>query len=404
MSMEQMGVDSSHTISPDASIYSPGTIGLPDGFDDGSKLNVVAELAMPSKPGSDGNFDDFQSIVVVSKQWPDGKVAYAVGGLIPDEQGGMKSAPDANPVFLSHVDQISASIGRGGDKAENPAGIVPSNRLWGETGRYGDTVSNVHVRLNLNPDNTLTIETPGRNGTWGTVGKPDQLKSGQVETPVKSPEEVTHPETMKERRRRELFTPIEEYQSGHGQLSEEEIRESIRILWASDEEQADYHAKREAEKADPNNVMPVTEQTRKDAEATLRTVLRSSHIDFASELNNYGYKGNLTDIPTLVDAIRTDNATRQAFGNVLMDRVESMAQREGYLPERVERNTGKSPTKKLTNLNGTTSQEYVVLLGLAKLDGSFDKSQLRSTDVPDKYNMNAQGQHNGAADILLGMG
>src|SRR5487761_1570224 len=76
----------------------------------------------------------------------------------------------------------------------------------------------------------------------------------------------------------------------------------------------------------------------------------------------------------------------------------------GVMPDRVVRNTGKSPDKGGYPISSMTSREYAALLALAMLDGTFNDRKVSSTDsIKEANGQVAQGQHRSAALRVLGL-
>jgi|GEM_PF-4445742 len=107
----------------------------------------------------------------------------------------------------------------------------------------------------------------------------------------------------------------------------------------------------------------------------------------------------------LVDKIRTDPETRYEAGVCLLGELNYLADSHRgllALPRRVIANTGKTPDKGPKPVAGMTSREYVALLGLQMIDGTFD-ADLSSSDPIEANDRNPDGlgQHRYAAAVLL---
>lgn len=151
--------------------------------------------------------------------------------------------------------------------------------------------------------------------------------------------------------------------------------------------------------AEQRNMVVVTDETRKDALDALQQSLR-----FNPELNRLISGAHPEALPgslAMVDAIRLEPGLRMEIGKYFLDKI---SRRVATLPERLRDNTEKSPRRRgYAHIPRLTSREYVALLCLAMLDGSFD-SQSAASD-PITYDSRGEvefGQHRSAArDILF---
>jgi len=103
--------------------------------------------------------------------------------------------------------------------------------------------------------------------------------------------------------------------------------------------------------------------------------------------------------------LREDSSLRKELGVYLLDK---LAVRSYVLPERVARNGQKSPNwPGYNDIPTMSSHEYVALLALAKLDGSFiyDEKIKDPDQLSEPHNVilrNVElGQHRAAADFIL---
>ncbi len=134
-------------------------------------------------------------------------------------------------------------------------------------------------------------------------------------------------------------------------------------------------------------------------DGNMRSIL-ASHFDL-----------NKTNLADIVDALRENPDVRLEVGTYLLDKVNRAVDKYyEIMPDRVVSNESKNPNSGLipnsgiiTIPGGIKSREWVALLCLAKLDGSFN-SQLE-TRGPE-YGQDGKAkidQHRAAADIVLSM-
>jgi hypothetical protein len=98
--------------------------------------------------------------------------------------------------------------------------------------------------------------------------------------------------------------------------------------------------------------------------------------------------------------LRGDNSLRKEVGAYLLDKLKSHT---SSLPERVARNTQKNANMPgYEDIPSMSSHEYVALLALAKLDGSFNyEGYLQDSVQHDESGNVVLGQHRAAADMML---
>ena len=115
-------------------------------------------------------------------------------------------------------------------------------------------------------------------------------------------------------------------------------------------------------------------------------------------------KGAAHDSPlTPEDAmqlLRENSTLRKEVGTYLLDKLKSSAD---LLPERVARNGQKNANMPgYEDIPNMSSHEYVALLALAKLDGSFNYEGYFQDSVQHDESGNViLGQHRAAADMML---
>ena len=142
----------------------------------------------------------------------------------------------------------------------------------------------------------------------------------------------------------------------------------------------------------------VTDKTQADAEFIVGQLVGRSGL-LGELLGNYMRAKDISTSGDLVKAIHDDLGVRVGLGRLFLDQLEI---RSSYMPDRVKRNTQKvSMIPGYKDRGPLTSREYVALLALAKLDGTYDKDRERE---PISYNPDGSardGQHRWAAEELL---
>lgn len=140
----------------------------------------------------------------------------------------------------------------------------------------------------------------------------------------------------------------------------------------------------------------VSAETKQVAERVLEAALRHDE-KFRSILERaIGEVPQDMSAETPVDRIRQDASVRLALGRYFLNKTHAMA---NSLPDRVKRNTQKNPNYAGYG-NFMSSREYVALLCLSMIDGTFDTS--REDEVVFKNGQVELGQHREAArDVLF---
>ena len=105
-----------------------------------------------------------------------------------------------------------------------------------------------------------------------------------------------------------------------------------------------------------------------------------------------------------VDLIRTNAGIRLRFAEYLTRKLDAIIAKRWYqFPSRILQNSEKSPTPAIYGGRKYTSREYVVLLALSKLDGSFSSDLEELLPKDDHNGVAVLGQHRATADMLLGI-
>lgn len=114
---------------------------------------------------------------------------------------------------------------------------------------------------------------------------------------------------------------------------------------------------------------------------------------------------DISDPLKVVDAIRLKPDLRLKVGTHLFGKMNSLANIDGVMPDRIARDTEKRPDKGGYQRAKFTSREYATLLALAMIDGTFDDNAVTSQDSIAKNSRGeiAAGEHQYAAQKVLGI-
>ena len=146
----------------------------------------------------------------------------------------------------------------------------------------------------------------------------------------------------------------------------------------------------------------VTPETIADSQLKLR---RALEIDgrLRAIISNY-YDLSKTSMLDIVDALRENPEVRLEVGTYLLSKVDSAVSRySDIMPDRFIHNNQKNPDRSLVTVRNMRSREWVAILCLAKLDGSFNKDLELIGPEFDTNGKPILGQHRAAADIVLSM-
>jgi len=142
----------------------------------------------------------------------------------------------------------------------------------------------------------------------------------------------------------------------------------------------------------------VSEKTQADAEHVVGQLVGRSGL-LGEFLSDYMIAKGIPSRGDLVRAVHEDLDVRVGLGRLFLNMLEI---RSNYMLDRIRRNTQKVSAIPCYSERGPlSSREYVALLALAKLDGTYDKDRERE---PVSYNPDGSvrdGQHRWAADELL---
>lgn len=150
-----------------------------------------------------------------------------------------------------------------------------------------------------------------------------------------------------------------------------------------------------------------TEGTKAAARAQLDAAMRAD-AGLKAVLVELGTRRGLTQDKSLafttgmVDLLRTDAEVRLTAGRYLAGKLEHWI--DSHIletPDRVLRNIGKTGRKGTKTHQDQTSREYVTLIALAKLDGTFHQADSDSDRVILNGRTAEYGQHRFTADELL---
>lgn len=277
----------------------------------------------------------------------------------------------------------------------------------------------------LQPDNwqSITYYEAGNPNPLGSLGEPQVHGevSGLPELVTEVPAEILQAtgevalegagvpreavqevESARERRNRELFAPLPYLQKPSAEKAPEP--ENYDFMFADDDT---YYG--QAPKADKfgnkeRQWLP-TEATRAAASSRLIDAARKD-TELAKLIQSQAGQIDLGNPLAVVDAIRLKPDFRLAVGGHLLKKMDAYANIGGAMPDRIERNTDKSPDKGGYHVANMTSREYATLLALSMIDGTFDDAMVSASDRIERQGTSGigpvrQGQHRAAAMRVL---
>lgn len=143
-----------------------------------------------------------------------------------------------------------------------------------------------------------------------------------------------------------------------------------------------------------------TDVSRRDAKDTLASALWMD-AKLGKIIHSYYEQTGSTDPIKVVDALRTDRQLRVAVGKHFLAKTEALVHEHILqVPDRVVRNKQKVP-KGLAPVPNLSSTEYVALLCVAMLDGTFDAEQAKSEPIVGEGGRVTIGQHRATANMVL---
>jgi hypothetical protein len=161
-------------------------------------------------------------------------------------------------------------------------------------------------------------------------------------------------------------------------------------------------AEKEARKEQERYDSFVTPQSRQHAEEELEEAMQRDST-LSDIITGWSKNAGITKRDVIIDAIRTDADLRLSIGKHFLEKVDDICRiRSDRMPECILRNGGKDPDHSLIKTgHGMTSREWVALLCVAKLDGSFSKTQEDPYVSFNDRGVATVGQHRFAADLVL---
>ena len=269
-----------------------------------------------------------------------------------------------------------------------------------------DSISREHLKIHVDEGENLVITDTSLNGT-----KMKNLQSVERANSLDAVDSQSHEQDNRSLeqfsdRIRMLATPLDTNHSG--EVASIGVEEHILDSYFSQffdisDEKAKLYLKQRREDAGNDKLGDRNKVSRLDVESSRRILDELIRKDetFASIVDNYAESANI------MDELRLNHTLRCAVIEYFMQKLSDIRQQNPEtLPERVRwdsPNNLKSP-----NHNGyekfgkLKSSEYVALLALAKIDGSFDSSRADATQSHINHDGTpGYGQHRTAADTLL---
>jgi len=143
-----------------------------------------------------------------------------------------------------------------------------------------------------------------------------------------------------------------------------------------------------------------TDVSRRDAKDALASALWMD-AKLSKIIHSYYEQTGSTDPIKVVDALRTNKQLRVAVGKHFLAKTAALVHEHILqIPDRVVRNKQKVP-KGLAPVPHLSSTEYVALLCVAMLDGTFDAEQAKSEPIVGEGGEVTIGQHRATANMVL---
>lgn len=209
-------------------------------------------------------------------------------------------------------------------------------------------------------------------------------------------------ESAREQRNLELFAPLSYLQKPSAEKAVEP--ENYDFLFADDDTYNSQAPKTDRFGNKERQWLP-TEATRAAASERLIDAARKD-AELVKLIQSQAGQIDLNNPLEVVDAIRLKPDFRLVVGSHLLKKMDGYANIAGVMPDRIERNTNKSPDKGGYNVANMTSREYATLLALSMIDGTFDDSMVSASDAIERQGTSGigpvrQGQHRAAAMRVL---
>lgn len=275
------------------------------------------------------------------------------------------------------------------------------NRGLGDPG-----VSRRHFTLAMD-DEVLKITNHSGNGTRIAQGNSDIYPDRGLE----ATESVEQSFEINERTWRLASPLLTDRNGGYVDGSTDEVESpdgrSYDLLWTMSDEEArqssiSYIEGKQKEARSPSDRHEVSQDNIEIAENKLANLWATDDV-FRNRVGKY-----ISSLgPDAIDRLRLDQDLRATVLVCFMEKVEqARGSKDSYkLPERIRKNSKnnlKSISKSGYPVDKVTSVEYVALLMLSKIDGSFDYGRQDSTQSHVNYDGSMGiGQHRTAADFIL---
>ena len=146
----------------------------------------------------------------------------------------------------------------------------------------------------------------------------------------------------------------------------------------------------------------INEESKKDSVICLQSA-RKVDPKLNAIITRYELEHNLTKPDDIVDVIRLDPKLRLEIGLYFVDKLDKLIRLDAAkIPGRVISNNSKKPDSGLWAGVKLNSREYVILLALSKIDGSFSKKMVQDQIDSSVEKIPLTGHHRYTAELLLG--
>jgi hypothetical protein len=371
----------------------------------------VCELAEISIPGKEFKVVDLR----------DAQPTEYIGGRAVLDMGGTKVAlAEKMPFALISKSKDGKVSVRGIRSGREPVVIGRSDPKSQSRFDLSDPrISSEHFKIGIDINGSLLVQDNSLNGTtlriidrsFGDTIRPSSGESSgsaaeHIHEKDIEPELDPRLESFSERIRK-LASPLStdsrgvKFNGRSGDLSESNF--DYRILFEESDEEANarhekYMAEQRSRRPEPKRDR-VSVQTLESAQKTLEKSVADDGL-LRSIIDEYAQSDNI------IDELRGNHPLRCAVLNHFQEKLYRLRiDRPQELPERVRWDSPgnlKKPNSDGYPVDSMLSSEYVSLLALAMIDGSFDSSRADTTVSHRRHDGTpGVGQHRDAARILL---
>ncbi len=298
-------------------------------------------------------------------------------------------AVNDNPSFLDSIAEINGqpvtlydALNRIGSDGRTPVVILEDTN--GERREYSadEFLKIGHVALNPNTINDGDVANPSPTSN---IEQPKQTIEGHYEKLFKPYEQ--NPDTDEKVPNEDDYSDL--FRDNPNLDDPDKFEENSRL------------AVQEA-RIDNKNKKFINEESKKDSIQVLERAVQVD-VDLNQIIKEYTQEHNITDSGELVDAIRKNKELRLKIGKHAIQKLDTFTSLYlNEVPDRIKSNQTKNPDNGPWAGQNIKSRDYVALLYLSMLDGSFSREMEQDQIDYQGGNIPKTGQHRYMARMLLG--